>query len=180
VWVLNIWTLIVVVDLMLVPDELTARLDELELPAVGLCDDLGDQYSVKLSNFCAMSTARWPAPGATASECAVMIVSLSDEASGDLADANLHSPYKSETNAPRTPSAKGLEQEGLGIYLTIVSGGLVAHLPPSEAWACGRTSCDAWRPGPYVAHDGDRPAQDGGPCGVDGPAAVVERLSGVL
>ena len=40
-WVLNIWTLIVVVDLMLVPDELTARLDELELPAVGLCDDLG-------------------------------------------------------------------------------------------------------------------------------------------
>jgi hypothetical protein len=55
-----------------------------------------------------------------------MIVSLSDETSGDLADANLHLPYKSETNVPRTPPAKALEQEGLGMYLTTVGGGLVA------------------------------------------------------
>src|SRR5829696_8309215 len=73
---------------------------------------LGDQCSVKRPNFCAMSTAPRPAPVGTASECSVMIVSLSDEGSGDFADANFRPPYKPKTKAPRTPSREG--RQGLG------------------------------------------------------------------
>src|SRR5215204_1178658 len=50
---------------------------------------LGDQCSVKRPNFCAMSTGPRPPSAGTACGCSVMIVSLSDEAYGDFADASL-------------------------------------------------------------------------------------------
>jgi hypothetical protein len=48
------------VELMLVPDEFTARLDELQLQPFDSAMILRDRYSVKLSNFRAMSIAPRP------------------------------------------------------------------------------------------------------------------------
>jgi hypothetical protein len=62
-----------------------------------------------------------------------MIASLSDEASGDLADANLHSPYKSETNGAEDTSCEGPRARRSWDVSDDRGGGLVAHLPPSEA-----------------------------------------------
>jgi hypothetical protein len=62
-----------------------------------------------------------------------MIVSLSDEASGDFADANVRPPYKPETKAPMTSSCVGCRAKRFGMHLTIVGGGV----GPTWAWLRG-------------------------------------------
>ena len=77
---------------MLVPDELAARLDELELPAVRLRDDLGRPVLGEATEL--LRDVDWPAASTSRDrlECSVMFVNLS-EASGDLADAYVRVPY---------------------------------------------------------------------------------------
>jgi hypothetical protein len=65
-----------------------------------------------------------------------MIVSLSAEASDDFVLPR----YKSETKAPNTPPARGVEQRRSGMPLTIVGGGLrlVREVPiPDPVFALG-------------------------------------------